>query len=635
MSKEQTDQPVEEKNPHHNSLSLSSLRLLFSHKASPGIVVMLFVGILLGSATIGLASPVTLSLSRPYKAVLAATNTTCSLFQSFFGICNTQPPQGSNEIVQENSLRGNTDWDITKYAANTTNTNTLQGYAWTTSAKAGDTVTISASCGQTGQTAYHADVYRLGWYNGAGARKLTSLYSLPCVYYPNPSVDPKTGLNPANWPKAFSFQVGNTWITGEYLVRLTADISGDQSFIPFVVRNDSYTSPLIFISETNTAQAYNLFLGEDFYHDNSNSTSLPGRAFKISFDRPYASGGGSEMLLWEYQLVRFIEKNGYDVSYATDTDLDANANLVLNRKGIIIPGHSEYWSKPMRDHVDYAISKGVSLAVLGGNAVYRQVRFENGNQPGSSNTTRRVVVSYDQPASLDPLFNPNDTSTWPNTALQERKNPGPNRPEQSTIGSMWSGQAGSSSTQNQYDVKIALTPNTNWIFQGATQNGLQIQNGGLIKQMLFLEYNKVYTNLPTTGIMIVGSANPINLNNNQVDTANMTLTTAPSGALVFDVGMQSWPWIIDSYKPPYKSINVVIPNETRKNAQMITVNVLNKFLGKSSATPITPTVTPIQPTTAGQPNSVDVTTQPTSAPTPSSTSTGVGTGAQPAGVNIQ
>ena len=43
-------------------------------------------------------------------------------------------------------------------------------------------------------------------------------------------------------------------------------------------------------------------------------------------------------------MIRFIERNGYDASYTSQSDVAANAGLLLNHKLIISSAHDEYWS---------------------------------------------------------------------------------------------------------------------------------------------------------------------------------------------------------------------------------------------------------------------------------------------------
>src|SRR5262249_38319782 len=150
----------------------------------------------------------------------------------------------------------------------------------------------------------------------------------------------------------------STWVSGVYTAKITGSASGRQSAIMFVVREDSRNSALLFQSSVTTSEAYNNWPGpsaggKSLYDFNSPS----GAARKVSFNRPYAADvnlmlpaqvGTGYFLEWEIQMVRWLERQGYDVTYGTNIDLHENANLPLTHKGYLSVGHDEYWSWEMR-----------------------------------------------------------------------------------------------------------------------------------------------------------------------------------------------------------------------------------------------------------------------------------------------
>ena len=73
--------------------------------------------------------------------------------------------QGPNPISIENQLPGDADWDISGAGDPT-----IQGFASDISVDTGQTVDFKIN---TTATNYTIDVYRLGYYGGAGARKVT------------------------------------------------------------------------------------------------------------------------------------------------------------------------------------------------------------------------------------------------------------------------------------------------------------------------------------------------------------------------------------------------------------------------------------------------------------------------------
>ncbi len=82
----------------------------------------------------------------------------------------------------------------------------------------------------------------------------------------------------------------------------------------------------------------------------------------MSYNRPFTTRG-SPVEDWlfnaEYPLVRWLERNGYDVSYSTDVDTDRRGTELLEHQVFISIGHDEYWSRGAREAVAAARDAGV------------------------------------------------------------------------------------------------------------------------------------------------------------------------------------------------------------------------------------------------------------------------------------
>ena len=112
----------------------------------------------------------------------------------------------------------------------------------------------------------------------------------------------------------------------------------------------------------------------------------------------------------EYPMIRFLEQNGYDVSYVSGLDTHLDANLITKHKAFLSVGHDEYWSKEQRDHVLAARDAGTNLAFFSGNEVYWKTRWEE-SQDGSHTPNRTLVCYKDTWANtqIDPVT---PTATW-------------------------------------------------------------------------------------------------------------------------------------------------------------------------------------------------------------------------------
>src|SRR6266850_33938 len=215
----------------------------------------------------------------------------------------------------------------------------VKGYASATSVDKGGSITfyVSVAPAQT----YTIDIYRMGYYQGLGARLLQSVGPLQGVQQPLCPADLNTGLIECNWSASYTLAVPTDWTSGIFLAKLTSS-AGFQNWITFVVRDDARTAGLLYAQPVNTYQAYNNYpndnaTGKSLYNYNSfgaPTVSGMNRAVKVSFNRPYADRGAGQLFNWEYYFVRWIERMGYDVKYTTTVDLHENG-VPAGTKGLL------------------------------------------------------------------------------------------------------------------------------------------------------------------------------------------------------------------------------------------------------------------------------------------------------------
>ena len=250
----------------------------------------------------------------------------------------------------------------------------------------------------------------MGYYGGDGARRITTLSGVTGQDQPVCLNDPATGLiDCGNWSPSATWNVPADAVSGIYFAEFVRNDTGGDSIAPFVVRNDTSHSDLFFQTSDTTWQAYNQYGGNSFY------TGQPdGRAYKLSYNRPYATRNCcSQDFVFnaEYPMVRWLESNGYDVSYTSGLDTDRSGSLLLQHKTFLSVGHDEYWSGDQRANVEAARDAGVNLAFFSGNEVFWKTRWEP-SIDGSA-TPKRTLVTYKETlanAKIDP--SPEWTGTW-------------------------------------------------------------------------------------------------------------------------------------------------------------------------------------------------------------------------------
>ena len=110
-------------------------------------------------------------------------------------------------------------------------------------------------------------------------------------------------------------------------------------------------------------------------------------------------------------MVRFLERNGYDVSYIAGVDTDRRGSAAQNHKVFLSVGHDEYWSGAQRANVEAARDAGVNLS---SSAATRSTgRPATSRRPTASHTAYRTLVCYKETWANDKIDpSPEWTGTW-------------------------------------------------------------------------------------------------------------------------------------------------------------------------------------------------------------------------------
>jgi hypothetical protein len=169
----------------------------------------------------------------------------------------------------------------------------------------------------------------------------------------------------------------------------------------------------------------------------------------VSYNRPVTTRGttpANSVFNAEYPMVRWLESNGFNVSYISGIDTDRSGATILNatqHKAFLSVGHDEYWSAAQRANVETARAAGLNLAFFSGNEVFWKTRWE-ASIDGTA-TAFRTLVSYKEThanADIDP------TSAWTGTWRDPRFTPPTDggRPENALTGTIFTVQC----CQGQY-----------------------------------------------------------------------------------------------------------------------------------------------------------------------------------------
>ncbi len=395
-----------------------------------------------------------------------ATGTTTTTPTSTTTLAPTRPGADgvvSSAIAAENQRPGTSSWRL----SGGTSTTLLQGFADTTYAADGQSVTLRVT---TSRPAYRVIAYRMGWYQGHGAREVWASPLEPGVVQPACTLDSSTNMvSCANWSASVVVTLTAAFVPGDYLFKLVAGPK-IASYVPLTVWDPASTATYVIMNRSLVEQGWNTYGGYSYYAGVGpcilDTVTYPpcNRARVVSFDRPYDTGAGaSDFLTNEYPLVELAEKEGLDVTYITDVTLDEHPGLLERHRALLSLDHDESWTYAERVAVLDAVARGVNVAYFGAAAMVRHVRL----QPSPLGPDREEVDYRD--AAEDPLngiANPDQVTgnTW--------EDPPTSWSPLSQIGEEYSGYL----TPGVY-APMAITDASSWLFQGTgLRDGSQLPN---------------------------------------------------------------------------------------------------------------------------------------------------------------
>ncbi len=429
-------------------------------------------------------------------------------------------------MAVENRLAGSRRWDDTRHAIGS------EAYLGVSSVVPGGRLRLRAS----GSGVVDVEWYRLGWYGGAGGRLLRTDRRVRLARQAPATTDPHTGLTEAAWPAILEAEAPTGCPSGMLLAVLRTPGGVVVANAPVVLRPDPATSrraPVLFVSAAGTWQAYNDWGGLSLYVD-ARGGSVPAtkapRSAVVSFDRPYQEDGGAGQLRrWELQFIRWMEREGRDVEYMADVDLELNPALLAGRRLMVMAGHPEYWSRPMRSAVEQAVAAGTNVAFLTGNEVFWQVRLE-------TNLTGLLRIVCYKSAPLDPM-----TVKDPGLATCQWRQSPLNAPEAALVGEMYGAVAGRSADW-------VVTEPGHWLYEGT-----RLAAGDHLVNLVGQEYDTFYPDLAPAGTLVLARG-PVNAVTGSPRTSipgphfhTATTYVAGSGATVVAAGTFQWSWAIERY----------------------------------------------------------------------------------------
>ncbi|HZX99104.1 MAG TPA: N,N-dimethylformamidase beta subunit family domain-containing protein [Dermatophilaceae bacterium] len=414
------------------------------------------------------------------------------------------------DVASENAKEGTGSWRLERLAR----PGEIEGFATRTDVVPGDPLRLAVS---TTAPWYGIRVYRAGWYRGQLMREVWRSRALQGHRLAPATLSAATYTVLTSWrPNEVIDTKG--WPPGAYLLRLDAS-TGGQRYVPVTVRSTNARNALVLLDAVTTWQAYNAWGGYSLYHGPAGGDDFSHRSRAVTFDRPYDGVGASDFLGNELPAISFAEHAGLPLAYATDVALDLDPHLLDGARGVVSLGHDEYWSTKMRGQVTAARDRGVNVAFLGANAVFRHIRLEPGPAGDGADRADRMEVNYKRQFG-DPYSGRNNAEV----TVDWREPPVP-RPESTLTGTFYE--------CNPVHADLVVTDPSSWLWSGIAGAGARVP--GVVGS----EYDRVNPGVPTPAGIEVLTHSPVTCRNTP-SYSDSAYYTVPSGAGVFNAGTSLW-----------------------------------------------------------------------------------------------
>ncbi|MBO0811307.1 MAG: hypothetical protein J2P23_04590, partial [Microlunatus sp.] len=452
-------------------------------------------------------------------------------------------PTYPNATVAENARVGDPNWQITDAGP----AHAIEGYADRVSVLPGQPFGLYVS---TSARAYRINAYRIGWYDGAGARLVWRSAQLPGHRQASPTVTPGVRMVRAPWQRGTVIDTTN-WPEGCYLLRLDAVGRSGQQYVPLTIRSSSAHDRTVIMNAQPTWQAYNQWGGYSLY--TGPYGGLADRSLLVTFDRPYSEDlGAGQFLAFEQPLVRLAERLGLSLAYLAATDVAAEPSVLDGARSVLSLGHDEYWSPQRRRHVTVARDAGTNLAILGANCCYRRVRLAS-----SPLGSRRVIICYKGDWNLDPGVRHGDPPT-----ANYRDSPRAD-PESRLDGVIYEGFP--------VDASYVITEPRHWVLTGTGARA-----GDVYPHLVGVEYDRVNPAYPTPHNIDVFAHSPVDCSGTWSFSDSAYYSTG-SGAGVFATGTMRWVDALRAHGPARIGRDHGIDGRTGQLVETVTTTVLREF----------------------------------------------------------
>lgn len=441
------------------------------------------------------------------------------------------------------------------------------------------------------------DVFRLGHYQGNGARRVVQGLTGTPAAQPTPAVIPNSNgaVTCAAWSVNASWAVPADAVPGWYQIVLRGSNGTDFGFVLFCVTDAAAKKPILVVTGDATWHAaYNGFGGNNVYGASKAVGTAGQRALCSTYDKPVITRDHvpqTHFLNGTYPTLKWMESMGYAVGYTTIEQIKNTPSILDGRALIMFTGHNEYVPDAVIDKVKALLAAGQRFANLAGNDMFWRVKFTDGAFDSSADG--RVMWcrkdSLDGPTAVrtggagTPFTTAADwTGTWQDTRWADRE------PSEDYFGDRF---VANGIRSDRVEVPAAMKASPAW----RNCPGIQDLAPGSVYQFapgtLGMEWDMpIMTNPNVQQVMfsstevdlvnVAADINGANYETTSMDTIHGFTMVASGNGVVANFNSDQWGWALDGLH-----LRGTAPGDA--NAQQMMLNVLRDL----GAVPHTASVT--------------------------------------------
>lgn len=454
----------------------------------------------------------------------------------------------------------------------------VAGFVRQISVNIGETIEFSVDGSST-----LIDIYRVGWYDGAGYRRIAQIVNTPAEQPEASLISDSNGATTCDaWSITASWAVPIDAVSGLYLALIRtppeSPAAPDAFYATFVVRDDSAEADIIYKTSDSTWHgAYNHYgtpsdiNGSNVYGSNTAIGSIVDRSFCVDYRRPVITRQGVPQTFWqacELPLIRFLERCGYRVKYISCVDLDRIDGVLNTGKVFVSSGHDEYWTLNMRRAVEtWRDGRAGRSIFMSGNEVFWKAEYEYYGENGVRMWCRKdTMPGPNSHMSGVPFVDGEWQGTWKDTRWVE------NEPEWLLTGTDFR-------MNGVFDHEIIVPKNPyggHVVWGGTSLNDADITFLGA----LGFEADSVRATQPTDSVRMLAAYsrnidgayadnNGETYNNDGVLNWGVVSQRYSGGGLTIGFGTCQWSWLLDDVHLRGTG------DEVSLDAQQFVVNLLN------------------------------------------------------------